>query len=39
MSNEPGHSHKPVKEDAGWTLGVWDDLDSTAAVLMACPED
>ena len=31
--------HEPVKEGAGWALGVWDDLYATAAVLMACPED
>src|SRR5262249_5181555 len=29
----------PVKEGAGWLSGVWDDLYSTAAVLVACPED
>ncbi len=32
-------SGSPVKEDAGWTIGVWDDLFSTATILMACPED
>ena len=29
----------PVKEGAGWAIGVWDDRFSTAAILAACPED